>query len=246
MSRTPRAFLRAASLAILGIAAATPYAKPAFLGPTPYLSFADSPFNGGSFGYFFLETFEDGLLNTPGVSASSGSVTSPGPLTDSVDGDDGAIDGSGIAGHSYISNSSTSLTFTFNAAALGGKLPTSVGIVWTDVGTVTSGTFGFGPVSFSATDQNGASLGSIGPFTLGDGAINGGTAEDRFFGVTNAGGISSITITTANSTDWEVDHLQYGASAPVPEPSSLALLAASAGSVVVRRFRRPRPARRPA
>lgn len=40
------------------------------IGPSPYLSFADSPFNGGSFSYFHLETFEDHLLNTPGVTAS--------------------------------------------------------------------------------------------------------------------------------------------------------------------------------
>jgi len=48
------------------------------LGPTPYLSFVDSPFNplqtSGGFAYFHLETFEDGLLNTPGVSANTGSV----------------------------------------------------------------------------------------------------------------------------------------------------------------------------
>jgi hypothetical protein len=42
------------------------------VGPSPYLSFSDSPFNGGSFTYFHLETFEDHLLNTPGVTASPG------------------------------------------------------------------------------------------------------------------------------------------------------------------------------
>src|SRR5438067_673727 len=112
MSRTPSALLRMTSLAILGVAFGVSSARAAFLGPSPYLSFADSPFNGGSFGYFYLETFEDGALNTPGVTASAGSVTSPGSLTDSVDGDDGTIDGSGTAGHSYISGTSTSLTFT--------------------------------------------------------------------------------------------------------------------------------------
>ena len=43
------------------------------LGPTPYLSQADSPFaaaiTGGS---VVLETFEDGLLNVPNVTASAG------------------------------------------------------------------------------------------------------------------------------------------------------------------------------
>jgi hypothetical protein len=39
------------------------------LGPSAYSSFADSPFAGGSFSFFHLETFEDHLLNAPGVSA---------------------------------------------------------------------------------------------------------------------------------------------------------------------------------
>ena len=39
-----------------------------FLGPTPYLSQADSPFDLSELGTtFFLEDFEDGELNTPGI-----------------------------------------------------------------------------------------------------------------------------------------------------------------------------------
>src|SRR5690242_6738717 len=42
-----------------------------FLGPTPYLSRADSPFDLSGLGTtFFLEDFEDHALNTPGVSVS--------------------------------------------------------------------------------------------------------------------------------------------------------------------------------
>jgi hypothetical protein len=204
-------------------------ARADFLGPTPYLGPADSPFSGMPFGSFFLEDFEDGSLNTPGATATAGwTVNPPGVFSDSVDGDDGAIDGSGTAGRAFFSGGTNStLTFSFNPAALGGSYPTAVGIVWTDVGLVTSGPLGFGPVSFSALDALGNSLGSIGPFTLGDGSAlgssPGGTAEDRFFGVTNAGGISSVTISMSNSTDWEVDHLQYGV-AVVPEPSSFVLV----------------------
>jgi hypothetical protein len=224
---TRRTLLNGILATSLGIACANTSAKADFLGPTPYLSFADSPFSGQPFSYFFLENFESGALTVPGVTPSPGWVVlGPGPFTDSVDADDGVIDGSGTKGHSFFSNgSSSSLTFTFNAAALGGHLPTVAGIVWTDVGNVASGTLGFGPVSFSATNELGNSLGSIGPFTLGDGNAMGGTAEDRFFGVRNPGGISSITITTANSTDWEVDHLQFGFAAAVSEPSSFVLTA---------------------
>src|SRR4051794_24277401 len=156
----------------------------ALLGPSPYLSFADSPFSGGSFSNFFLETFEGGSLGTPGVSASAGLVIPPGVSTDSVDGDDGTIDGFGTLGHSFLISTSNTVVFTFNPAAFAGKLPTHAGIVWTDVGNTTQ-TFGFSGVTFTALDQNGISLGSIGPFILGDGQITGQTAEDRFFGVTN-------------------------------------------------------------
>jgi PEP-CTERM motif len=211
-------------------------AVPTFSGPTPYLSFADSPFNGGSFGYFHLEDFEDGALNEPGVTVGPLVVIdAPGPFTDSVDGDDGTIDGSGTAGRSLFSNAATSsFSFTFDAGVLG-SLPTHAGIVWTDVGQVSSGNLGFGLVTFEAFGPASESLGSLGPFTLGDGAATGGTAEDRFFGVTNPLGVSRIVISTTNSTDWEVDHLQYGGS--VPEPGALALCAAAAAAAIAWRRR---------
>lgn len=210
----------------------------AFLGPSPYLSFADSPFNGGSFSYFYLEDFEDGALNATGASSLDPAVvTSPGPLTDSVDGDDGIIDGLGNNGRSYLSGS-TSLTFQFSAAALGGFLPTHAGIVWTDVGQVNGGTLGFGAATFSALDGMGNLIGVFGPNALGDGTISGATAEDRFFGVIHAAGISQITISVSNSTDWEADHLQFGR--VVPEPSTLVLFASGVGMIGLVRLRRKR------
>lgn len=184
------------------------FASATFYGPTPYLSSRDSPFFGTKFSYFYLEDFEDGLLNTPGVTASSGwSVILGNNEIDSVDADDGVIDGQGNTGKSFFSNFvSSSLTFTFNAAALGGNLPTHTGIVWTDANASASRS----QVEFSALDSSGTSLGSIGPFGLGDSVISGTTAEDRFFGVYNPSGISSITISMHGSNNWEVDHLQYG------------------------------------
>src|ERR1044071_2699341 len=58
-------------------------AGPVFSGPSSYLSSADSPFAGLAFEYYFLEDFEDGQLNTPGVSTSTGGVGPPGPFADS-------------------------------------------------------------------------------------------------------------------------------------------------------------------
>lgn len=204
-----------------------------FLGPNPYLSFADSPFSAGSYSNFYLENFEDGLLNTPGLSSPSGFVSNPSIFSDSVDADDGVIDGSGNNGHSYYSGNSTTV-LTFNFAPIAGSYPTSAGVVWTDVGNVLSGSVGFGPVYIEAFGPGGLSLGSTSPVLLGDGNALGGTAEDRFFGVIDAGGISRLDIHTQNSFDWEVDHVQYGYT--VPAPAGLAL-AGFAGLMVGRRRR---------
>ncbi len=198
---------------------AAPSAKADSIGPTPYLSFGDSPFNGVGFTYFHLENFEDHLLNTPGVSASAGGVTSVvfgHGFHDSVDADDGIIDGSSLLGDSYYSASGgTGITFTFNTSILG-ALPTHVGIVWTD---------GLNPINFEAFGPGGASLGMLTGLHA-DGSHDGQTAEDRFYGFVNAGGISSITIRNGAGGGIEVDHLQYGLAQvqAVPEPATLILL----------------------
>ncbi len=199
-----------------------------FVTGSPYAQFSDSPFFGIGNGNpnFYLEDFEDGLLNTPGVSPENGQVASgPSPSVDSVDGDDGALDGNGNNGHSWYSGGvATSMSFSFDAGVLG-QLPTHVGIVWTDVGFVPSAPLGFDSIVLRAFDSNGVSLGGILFDNLGDGNVLGGSAEDRFFGAIFAGGISKITITSlGGSGDWEVDHLQYGIQA-VPVPGAAWMLA---------------------
>ncbi|HEV8427371.1 MAG TPA: RHS repeat-associated core domain-containing protein [Pyrinomonadaceae bacterium] len=170
---------------------------------TNYLSVNNSPFRNLNNTYFHLENFEDHLFNTPGVTTSAGGVTSVvfGPSAhDSVDADDGAIDGTSLAGDGYFSaNAAAGIKFTFNAAVLG-SLPTHAGLVWTD---------GAGTVSFEAFDSQGVSMGVRGPFNLPDGSNFGTTAEDTFFGVYNRGGISAIRILNTVG-GIEIDHLQYG------------------------------------
>lgn len=168
----------------------------------PYLSAADSPYNPASFSYFFLEDFEDGLLNTPGVTGSSGGVTSVvfGPGShDSVDGDDGIIDGSGLNGDSYFFSAGFGgIDFIFDDTVLG-ALPTVAGIVWTD---------GAGSTTFEAYDASNNLLDTL-TLSIADGSFEGETAEDTFFGITHSAGISRIFISnTAGGI--EVDHLQYG------------------------------------
>ncbi|MFO0856981.1 MAG: hypothetical protein U0640_06450 [Phycisphaerales bacterium] len=197
----PSQLTRLASLASVALFAHSSYAQATMVGPTPYLCFSDSPFSVGSYSYSYLETFEDHLFNVPGISANRGGVTSVvfGPsIHDSVDCDDGAIDGSGLQGDSFFSGFAD-ITFTFNAIILG-SLPTRAGLVWTDGGLGSL-------VTFDAFDANGTLLGTISA-THGDSANNGTTAEDRFHGVIYSQGIGSIRIRN-NSGGIEIDHIQY-------------------------------------
>lgn len=179
-------------------------------GPTPYFSFTDSPFNGLPFTYFHLDNFESGT-RTPGYTISAGTRIS-GISSDSVDADDGIINGSGVGYYSLYAGVTNQIVFTFNSSVLG-SLPTHAGIVWTDV--VDAPIDHYGDVVFTAYDQFSNVIETIGPVLLGDGSGFGQTAEDRFFGIYNSGGIASISITMPESSDFEVDHLQYGfASAP--------------------------------
>lgn len=188
---------------------------------TPYLSIGDSPFETGPGDDFFLEDFEDGMLNTPGVTAFGGEIRMPGDFTDSVDADDGFIDGFGIDGHDYWAFESPDgpmASFVFDADALGG-LPTLAGIVWTD-GNYEEGTY----TVFEAYGASGNLVASA-TMVFGDLFHRGTTGEDRFMGLSYDGGISSIVV-SSNRGRIELDHLQYGGI--VPAPGALGLLAASA------------------
>jgi hypothetical protein len=182
---------------------ALPAAAQTFHGPTPYLSTADSPFPLAS-GSFYVEDFEDGLLNAPGVTASNGFVTSThygGSIIDSVDADDGVLaNGACASCDSYFGGGLASVTFQFHVSELGG-LPTKAGLVWTDGGQNTT-------VTFEAFDALGISLGTVVATGQGDNTVYGTTVDDRFYGVEYSAGIGSIRISHA-SGGLEVDHLQY-------------------------------------
>jgi hypothetical protein len=200
----------------IGIAASSASAAPVFffdLG-TSYLSQANIPagfYAGGA--PTALENFEDGTLDF-GITASTGSVLGPSGNTDSVDGDDGAIDGSGTGGHSWFSgNGAAGVTFTFS-----GALPTAAGIVWTD---------GSGDTTFEAFGAGMVSLGTI-TESIADGSFTGTTAEDHFFGVQDFAGILAVKLSNGGG-GIEVDHVQFGAApgasdgSVIPEPSTLVI-----------------------
>jgi hypothetical protein len=199
----PARQLRSRSLLVAAVLGVSGTAHAQFLGPSPYQCQDDSPWPVAG-PDFFLETFEDGALNTPGVTGG-GSIAGPGGIVDSVDCDDGILDGFG-EGRSYFGSGNPGLTFTFNGAPFGGQLPQRVGIVWTD------GVHNSTPnsVRFEAFGPDGTRLGEI-TGTHADSSVDSETAEDRFYGIEHAPGISRIRIyQTAGCCGIEVDHLQYG------------------------------------
>lgn len=184
-------------------------------GPTKYSSFNDSPFREYKQNsvYFYLEDFEDGVLNTPGVSSKNGIVLSPNKdnsihiqtTTDSVDIDDGLADGLGYDGYSFFSESShNEIVFTFNENQLK-QLPNFVGLVLTDEDCNRCKPF------FEAYGVDGLKIDSVGPSSL-SGNGYGKTDDDRFFGIATNQDIKGIKIQSGSDSrmNIEIDHLQYG------------------------------------
>ena len=174
------------------------------LGPVPYRSALDSPFTGApGVTTVFLEDFEDGpVITAPGVTASSTTPSSSfgTALIDSVDLDDGVADGTCQVGCDALF-AFGQIDFAFDGTGLGG-LPTHAGLVWTDGGIGAT-------ITFSAFDASGAILTEVTATGIPDDNYNGGTAEDRFFGVIAPAGVARIRL--SNSTGGiEVDHLQWG------------------------------------
>jgi hypothetical protein len=215
-------------------AAAVLLALPAFAqvsyGPSAYLQFSDSPFAGMAFDkYFHLEDLEDDAFNTPGVTLNvptgNWRIDAPGGFTDSVDGDDGSVDGSGQGGRSIEVLNGKVINFTFDASVLG-HLPTHAGLVWTDTSPAPD------DVTVRIYDSAMVEVAAVTGQDLGDNLYTGQTDEDRFFGFEYMGGIAKIELEQAGDNNFELDHLQYGA---VPEPASMLALGAGLAALAARR-----------
>ena len=184
-------------------------------GPIPYQSFADSPFATESFDSFFLEDFEDGVLNTPGVSfvgPSLGGISVPiisVANSNSVDADDGLVDGDGSGGFSQqVVGTPPLVAFLFDPIELG-SLPTAVGIVLTRSQVVTR---------FIASDP---ALNNSGVIDNIERALLQDASDDVFLGVVDPNGIAAIRISPAfqpGTSGLNVDHLQYGSISVMPIP----------------------------
>lgn len=166
-----------------------------------------------------LEDFEDNDATNTGLTFSDGRILLPNSVsglddyvTDSVDGDDGSIDGNGNAGHSWF-YAGTSVTITFDDPV------TAAALVWTD------GDMASTNVIFEAFDDEMNLLLTIDAGDLADDFYTGETAEDRFLGLQSLDGIAKLTISnTGGGSGIEIDHIQYqNCPECIPEPSSLAL-----------------------
>lgn len=202
------------------------YAAFTFLGPTPYRSAADSPFNLSGLGTtFFLEDFEDDVL-TPGLGFEVGYSASVQPrLGNSVDEDDGVVDGIDIGGHSVNAvsgggcignNCVVEAQWTFNPPDLL-SYPTAVGIV------ITASNGSPGKIIVAAVD-------GFAEFSI-EGIVSSSSnaSDDLFIGITNSSGIGWVYVQQFMRPHAGVpyfppsfDHLQYGKF--IPEPSGIFLL----------------------
>lgn len=187
-----------------------------FLGPIPYRSAADSPFNLSGLGTtFFLEDFEDMELNTPGILNAYAGFG----LGSSVDGDDGAVDGNGESGHSGVAGPTSCTLTTCGYTALFlfddenfGRYPSHVGFTVTAANDL--GAF------IRVYDAAGnSSIWDLSSYSFNSQSVS----DDMFFGVVSPIGITEIAIIGVERRLpppphglLRIDHLQYG----IPEPGT--------------------------
>lgn len=210
------------------------------IGPSPYLTLEDAPseFTTAGMGMpFMAQDFEDpdgpwemGFTIDVGRRIGPNHTSGDGvPVTDSVDGDDGSIDGDGTQGSSWFIPTA-SATITFDTAVK------AAGFVLTDADPRATS------FSVEAFDGDGNSLvAQTFDFdgTFMDGVFTGTTQEDRFFGVIPmAAGesIKSVKIGINSGSGIEIDHVQKFSL--VPEPNSALLMLVSLIGLFATRRRR--------
>jgi hypothetical protein len=196
--------------------------------PTPYLSADDMPSEFKATNPF-IEDFEDGTADSR-LTLGPGRIIGPGfdsgikDVTDSVDADDGSIDGDGGQAHSFWSQVWNEVGVDFETPVI------SAGLVFTDGEQQTE-------MIFEAFDTDGVSVGTHVWQTTADEVFTGTTGEDRFIGVMHDGGISRIVIQQIGRDvhGLEIDHVSF---AVIPEPGSASLLMMAATILAIRCRRR--------
>lgn len=191
-------------------------------GPSAYLQHGDTPAGFCDGCDIKIEDFEDNLLD-PFLTISNGSILPPNsvsgsstPVTDSVDGDDGSVDGSGIGGYSWytgIGNSNdNTLTIDFASNV------DCAGLVFTDGDPISS------LISLEALDSDGNVMATIAA-DLADGVFTGETAEDSFLGFSDMdGGIAALRLIMTGGEGIEIDHVHWADCPVVPEPATSGMM----------------------
>ena len=160
----------------------------------PYAGRANSVFAGCRFAWEYVEDFEAGELIVPGVVLEGGDLEG-GEDVDSVDEDDGALDGVANGGHSYLGEV---VIARFSSPPLP-ALPTHVAIVWTDSAPNVR-------VQFEAFDRDGQ---PVAPAV----GVEAGLPDDTQLAAAHPGGISEIRVSSRSGDvvqAQEVDHLFIG------------------------------------
>ena len=196
---------------------------------TPYFSTANSPLVTSSAGYQ-VETFEP---TSPSLATLGVTLTTVNPSSvvqgESVDADDGIIDGSGATGHSLAeptTANATGATFTFNNLIIG-AYPKSAAVAVT--------AYNGANLIFTVYDT---SMNVSGTDTLTNVSTSTPTNDDFLFWGSDPAGIGAISVSSNNAfTFLFLDHLQYDTlnTISVPEPGTFAFIIASAGLLIGRR-----------
>lgn len=185
-------------------------------GPSAYLQTGDTPagfFCAGCVGW--IEDFELAEGADSFITMDNGELLGPNTfsglmnsVTDSVDGDDGVVDGTGNDGSSWFADSN-SVTVSF------ANTVKNAGLVFTDGDRVSTN------IRLEAFDSDGNSLAHIDAGDLADDMFTGETAEDTFLGFQDTDArIASITLSMDGGTGIEIDHVHWQEACVVPEPST--------------------------
>lgn len=173
-----------------------------FYGPTSYTGIGDSPvFQLGCERpgvEFYFENFEDGALNTFGVTVQGPAFGQAGANAE-IFGPSSAADSIEAGGKSLRATTASAGSVTFGFA----DDPENVSLVITDTNGASGVAF-----TFTVFDANG----NIGNFIvggIGDGTAVANTGDDTVFGFNSPNGIATITVSSSGGALWELDHLAY-------------------------------------
>lgn len=230
MNLLTRVALFGAMLCVVGAA----NAATTTFGPSAYLQTGDTPA-----GFFcpecvgWIEDFELDGVPDPFITIDNGMALDPNSfsglmnsVTDSVDGDDGSVDGQGNGGWSWFADTN-SIAISF------ANTVKNAGLVFTDGDRVSTN------IRLEAFDSGGNLLAAIDGGDLADDTFTGETAEDRFMGFNDTdAGIASIVLTMDGGSGIEIDHVHWQEACAIPEPStSLMALFAVLGLIGLRKRR---------